>query len=167
MTTNIVNKRIHLAEQLKRLQEELDDTHGRAEQWLELTEKTFEFITYAAYHFKEDDFEKKRTILAGFGSNFLIKDKQLVMQPHEWLIPIGEEYKQLEAAYLKLEPAQSSSTSIENIHLEPIRLSWRRERDSNPRDPCGPNGFQDRRVRPLCHLSIVSVDVGLTAPPLL
>ena len=29
----------------------------------------------------------------------------------------------------------------------------RREQDSNLRDPCGPNGFRDRRIRPLCHLS--------------
>src|ERR1035438_3842678 len=31
---------------------------------------------------------------------------------------------------------------------------WRRGRDSNPRDAYAPNGFQDRRIRPLCHLSI-------------
>lgn len=147
-----------LLRQLKKLQEELNDTHARAEQWLELTEKTFEFITYAAHHFKEDDFEKKRTILAGFGSNFLIKDKQLVMQPHEWLIPIGEEYKQLEAAYLKLEPAQSSSTSIENIHLEPIRLSWRRGGDSNPRaDLRRPTGLANPPLQPLEYLSILGL----------
>jgi hypothetical protein len=30
----------------------------------------------------------------------------------------------------------------------------RRERDSNPRNPCELNGFQDRRIRPLCHLSV-------------
>jgi hypothetical protein len=30
---------------------------------------------------------------------------------------------------------------------------WRRGRDSNPRYPCGYNGFQDRRIQPLCHLS--------------
>jgi hypothetical protein len=30
---------------------------------------------------------------------------------------------------------------------------WRRGRDSNPRRPCGLNGFQDRRIRPLCHPS--------------
>src|SRR5215212_5800711 len=29
----------------------------------------------------------------------------------------------------------------------------RRRWDSNPRDPCGPTGFQDRRIRPLCHSS--------------
>ncbi len=32
-------------------------------------------------------------------------------------------------------------------------LEWRREGDSNPRDPQRPNGFQDRRNRPLCHPS--------------
>src|SRR5205814_6184564 len=32
-------------------------------------------------------------------------------------------------------------------------LRKRRRRDSNSRDPCGPTGFQDRRIRPLCHSS--------------
>jgi hypothetical protein len=31
---------------------------------------------------------------------------------------------------------------------------WRRRRDSNPRDPFGPNGFQDRRFQPLTHSSV-------------
>ncbi len=35
----------------------------------------------------------------------------------------------------------------------PAGVAWRREGDSNPRRPCGLNGFQDRRNRPLCHLS--------------
>ena len=30
---------------------------------------------------------------------------------------------------------------------------WRRVEDSNPRDPLGPSGFQDRYIRPLCQLS--------------
>jgi hypothetical protein len=37
------------------------------------------------------------------------------------------------------------------LHYE----SWRRGRDSNPRWPLGQSGFQDRRDRPLCHLSEV------------
>jgi hypothetical protein len=31
---------------------------------------------------------------------------------------------------------------------------WRRRRDSNPRDPFGSNGFQDRRFQPLTHSSV-------------
>ena len=34
----------------------------------------------------------------------------------------------------------------------------RRERDSNPRDAHAPNGFQDRRIQPLCHLSVTRND---------
>ena len=32
--------------------------------------------------------------------------------------------------------------------------SWRRKRDSNPREPFDSNGFQDRRIQPLCHSSV-------------
>lgn len=34
-----------------------------------------------------------------------------------------------------------------------LQSTWRRERDSNPRNTCVLNGFQDRRIKPLCHLS--------------
>ena len=39
------------------------------------------------------------------------------------------------------------------ISLKFRSLCLRRERDSNPRTAHTVNGFQDRRVRPLCHLS--------------
>ena len=39
----------------------------------------------------------------------------------------------------------------------PLRYQkTRREQDSNLRGPEGPNGFQDRRIQPLCHLSLIS-----------
>ena len=117
---------------IAKLKEQLGDTEKRAENWLELTEKTFEFITYAAHHYKEGDFEDRRTILVGFGSNFLIKDKNLQMLPHEWLIPIDEEYKQLEKEYLSLEPEERASESGRSARLEKICLKWRNDRESNP-----------------------------------
>src|SRR5215469_8354225 len=36
---------------------------------------------------------------------------------------------------------------------------WRRRRDSNPRDPFEPNGFQDRRFQPLTHSSVSKYNV--------
>jgi hypothetical protein len=36
---------------------------------------------------------------------------------------------------------------------------WRRGGDSNPRDPFGPNGFQDRRIQPLSHPSVFDFSV--------
>lgn len=44
---------------------------------------------------------------------------------------------------------------------------WRRGWDSNPRYPCGYNGFRDRPVRPLRHLStlICYLDLLIAAAP--
>lgn len=47
-------------------------------------------------------------------------------------------------------PSRVTGTGYERL--------WRRERDSNPRDARAPNGFQDRRIQPLCHLSVVGND---------
>ena len=39
------------------------------------------------------------------------------------------------------------------VHSE-IFFNWRMVRDSNPRTGCPVNGFQDRRIRPLCQPSL-------------
>ncbi len=40
-------------------------------------------------------------------------------------------------------------------------MGWRRGWDSNPRDPFGPNGFQDRRSQPLSYPSVkVDSNIG-------
>jgi hypothetical protein len=40
-----------------------------------------------------------------------------------------------------------------SLLFKQVLTEWRRGWDSNPRDPFGPNGFQDRRIQPLCHPS--------------
>lgn len=131
---------------LARLKEELGDTHARAENWLELTEKTFDFITYAAYHFNEGSFEEKRRVLRGFGSNFTVKDKRLTMEAQKWLRPIDEEYKPLEEKYLSLETNKTMGVSAKAEAIESIRLRWRRERDSNSRGLFTLRAFQARAI---------------------
>jgi integrase len=51
--------------------------------------------------------------------------------------------------------ARPPSTSAERPYekRQKARPSHRRRRDSNPRDGCPPNGFQDRRLQPLGHSS--------------
>ena len=39
-------------------------------------------------------------------------------------------------------------------------MNWRRDRDSNPGSAQTDNGFRDRRIRPLCHLSAVGIVGG-------
>ena len=51
-------------------------------------------------------------------------------------------------------PANAVDDQTPLLPAERVKDSrWRRGRDSNPRNPCGLSGFQDRRNRPLCHLS--------------
>lgn len=115
----------NLQAKLAKLKEELGDTEHRAENWLELTEKTFEFVNYAAENYELEGFEGRRTILQGFGSLFTIRNRTLEMDPHEWLVPIGEGYPELEKEYLSLEPAERALQSSESPALESIRLRWR------------------------------------------
>ncbi|GEM_PF-1299968 len=44
--------------------------------------------------------------------------------------------------------------NLDDLPSQKLRQGERRERDSNPRTPCGVNGFRDRPVQPLWHLSI-------------
>ena len=60
------------------------------------------------------------------------------------------------AAFFRTAPARRPA---------PIRpRAFRRERDSNPRPACAGSGFQDRRVRPLRHLSTIFAR-NLARPP--
>ena len=45
------------------------------------------------------------------------------------------------------------------------REGWRRERDSNPRKPSDFSGFQDRRLKPLGHLSVANTGGLKPRPP--
>src|SRR6185295_15625547 len=54
-----------------------------------------------------------------------------------------------------LQPLGHLSGKLRSFRALPhaLVLRWRRERDSNPRYPCGYSGFRDRPIQPLSHLS--------------
>jgi DNA invertase Pin-like site-specific DNA recombinase len=107
-----------------RLKEELRGTEQRAETWLELTEKTFNFATYARKEFLLGDLKKKREILMALGSNLTLKDGKLFIQANEWLQPIKEKYPALEAEYLKLEPTKRRMNKAKREGLASLRARW-------------------------------------------
>ena len=67
------------------------------------------------------------------GSNFILKDGKLRIGGAEWLLPIKENYKALETEYLKFELDETLSETEKEAALIPLRSTWRRGRDSNPR----------------------------------
>ncbi|MFA6944277.1 MAG: recombinase family protein [Pedobacter sp.] len=56
------------------LLEKLEGTDNRINQWVELTEKTFNFACYARHWFAKGDRDAKKQILMGVGSNLTLKD---------------------------------------------------------------------------------------------
>ena len=96
----------------------------RVDEWLELTEKTFEFATYARHWFEKGDYEQKSHILQALGQNFALFDGKLTIHLQEPLLTIknGMETESLRNA--RLEPSNSPSNNGENSSFEAVFSAW-------------------------------------------
>ena len=119
-----IKERDELKEKITKIKGNLRNTESRAEKWLELTEKTFNFACYARKEFILGDLRKKREIFSALGCNFSIKDRKLYITPNEWFVPIEKAYPALEAEFNRLELDKSLDIVKKNEHLAQIILSW-------------------------------------------
>ena len=118
------------------LDQQLRNTEKRAENWMELNEKAFNFAAYARIHFQSGDIRTKREILKTLGKNLVLQDNRLFIEPNEWLVPIGEKYPEIERSFLKVRTEnKNAATRDMEAALEPVISSWRAQWDSNPRHP--------------------------------
>ncbi len=64
------------------LKEKLGDTENRAQNWLELAEKTFDFACNARYTFQNGSLQDKKMILQTIsGSNLTLRDRKIIFEP--------------------------------------------------------------------------------------
>ncbi len=120
-----VKERKELQAKITQLKGDLRQTEDRAEKWLELTERTFNFATYARHRFySTDDLKVKKEILAALGETPIIKDKILKVQPYEWFKVIEEEYPPLEEKYRGLELDKNDQNEAKQEALTAIRTQW-------------------------------------------
>lgn len=117
-------ERNRLQQELVHLKTQLRETEHRADQWLELTEKAFDFATYARDAFVDGDLETKKAILVALGQNPTIKDGKLRICATSWLVPIAEAYPPLEVEYRGLEPAKNRFNKTQIERLDSIRMRW-------------------------------------------
>jgi hypothetical protein len=66
-----------LLDEKRVLETKISGFGDRVEQWLEFTEKAFDFATHAHHWFNHGDVEAKKYILLGLGSNLTLKDLHL------------------------------------------------------------------------------------------
>ena len=119
-----IKEKDELQTKITQLKGKLRETETRAEKWLELTEKTFNFATYARKAFLTGGLELKKEILMTLGENLIIKDQKLYIEPNEWLIPIGNEYPALEKEYQRLELDKPLANTTQNEALVSVRARW-------------------------------------------
>ena len=126
-----IQERNLLQGQIAQLKEKLRETESRAEKWLELTERTFNFATYARKAFITGGLELKKEILMALGQNATIKGGKLTIQPYEWFQPIAEGYPALEKEYLRLEPIKIGQNERKTEVLASVRRRWQGHKESN------------------------------------
>ena len=129
-----------LEQEIKQIKEKLRNTEDRTQELNDLTKRAIDFVAQAKDSFQNGDIETKKAILIGLGSNFLLKGRILMFEPHPCLIPIIYKYPEIEDEYLRLEPTKTtanSTLSLKEDRFKNICLKWRGRRDSNSRPHAG------------------------------
>ena len=119
-----IKEKTNLQNELLVLKAKRNDTEMRAQNWLELTERAFNFACYSKEVFEKGDIEAKKEIFVALGSNYRLLDGKLHIEPSPWLVPIEKEYKAMEEEYMKFEPAISLDVKGINEVLAPLRIQW-------------------------------------------
>jgi len=123
-----IKERNELQTKITQLKSRLRETETRAEQWLELTEKTFNFATYARKAFLmakgKEGLERKKEILLALGKTPIIRDGLLSIEPNEWFVPIKNDYPPLAMEYLRLEPQKMPMNKAKTEALASVRARW-------------------------------------------
>lgn len=122
-----------LLKKIAQFKEGLRETENRAEKWLELTERTFNFATYAQIKFNKGTPEEKKEILSALCSNPIIKDQNLAIEAEEWFQCIKDGYAPLLQEYLRLELDKQPLNKAKSEALNSLIARWHGMRESNPR----------------------------------
>jgi len=117
-------KREELLAEKTRIKDNIDNYDHRVDQWFELVEKAFDFVSCARDAFENGDLSTKKAILAAIGKNITLLDGKIIIEPEPWLAPIVNKYPALEKQYEMFEPAKSTDFTHKNEILEPIRTAW-------------------------------------------
>ena len=119
-----LNKKARLTTILQELKGSLQSTDKRSENWLELAEKAFDFVTHAYLAFQNGNLETRKSILIALGSNWTLKDGKLNIQAHSWLQLISNDYPPLDREFRRLEPTGTLVNKERTVSLEAVRITW-------------------------------------------
>lgn len=106
------------------VKQQLRQTEDRAENWLELTEKVFDFACNARTKFNEGSIQTKKEILAALGTKFTLQDNVLNIEMNKYFEPVMIGYRKLEAEYLRSEPNLTPINKERTDAIASVRSLW-------------------------------------------
>ena len=83
-----------------------------------------EYMENARMWLRSGDTAIKRIVARNLGSNYVLKDRTLLLEPHPLLVRVRDEYPALEARYQRIKLAGSGSESTKKRHLKAVRSTW-------------------------------------------
>lgn len=113
------------------IQRELKNLDDRVNEWIELTERTFKFSTYAKFWFEKADYTGKTAILRALGSNFVLNSGKVEITLAKPYKIVEKAISKLNAKYPSLEPSKFSIEKAKTARFQAVSalLSGRAESD--------------------------------------
>lgn len=109
------------------LEEDLKQKNKAVEQWVELSEATFDFACYAHIWYENGDEKTKRAILACLGSNLTIKEKKLQLSYTSFFLSLIKARDAIQAEFEKARTYKSPINIKQNRQFLPaLSLGLRR-----------------------------------------
>lgn len=93
-----ISKKQDLMAQKEGLREQLSKIDKHIDEWTELSSKTFDFASTARDRFEKGTLEDKKIILRAVGSNLILKDKKLSVQPRAPFLLIQKAVREIVTA---------------------------------------------------------------------
>lgn len=128
-----LHQKERLLQEQRSVKEKLGDSEQRAENWRERVENVIDFALHAHEWFSVGGFQKKRTVVFGLGSNFILKDGIVTFDKEKVWEVFSNAAPKLRQDVDALELDQFGSINEKTTAFSSVISSWQGRGESNPR----------------------------------
>ena len=136
------SRKVPLTAEKKRWEQVFNKTSQRVNQWLDKADEIFDFARDAKLKFENGEPDNRKEILSRLGSNLLLKDKTIIINTQNTLIPI----QALSTEDKRLEPLKIGKNTKEIMELYSKSPRMLRGLDSN--QDCESQNLECYRITP-------------------
>ena len=118
------NQKNSLVSEKAQIEQRMQQVGERVNEWMDLTEKTFEFATYAKIRFEKADYEQKTDILSALGQNFVLCDGKLDITLAKPFLALKNGLAKPSIQMSMSEPMKYVQHNVKNHPLEMVFSHW-------------------------------------------